>query len=105
MSNARSPRDVCSTTIGISAITNQEAVSSRQEAEKTLCCFILTSDSRLLTPAFLPPTRRRSRSHSRLKNPALCDCAICQRCYVRPLALSRYLALVLPTVLRPLRSH
>src|SRR5207237_4496767 len=39
---------------------------------------------------FLLSTLRRSRAHFPPENRALCDCATCQRCYVRHLALSRY---------------
>src|SRR5713226_2530521 len=102
MSNARSPRDVCSTTIGIKAI-KPEVRSQNSEVRRT--ALILASDYWLLTPPFLPPTLRQSRAHLLTAVPTLCDCSTWQRCYVRLPALSRYHALVPATVWTRRRSR
>src|SRR5713226_9062515 len=101
MSNARSPRDVCSTTIGIRAMGFKKEVGGQNAS------FIIfpASDYWLLTPPFLPSTLRQSRAHLLTAVPTLCDCATCQRCYVRLPALSRYHAPVPATVWTRLRSR
>src|SRR6267154_1403724 len=48
-----------------------------------------------LHPSYLRSTLRLSPSHFQLTDQAPCDCAVCPRCYVRHLPLSRQHALAL----------
>src|SRR2546421_3199725 len=54
--------------------------------------------------SFLRATLHRSLGRFQPKDQALCDCATCSRCYVRPLPLSRRCAPALLVVASPSRS-
>src|SRR6266545_2842632 len=60
--------------------------------------LFLRSSFSLQLSSLLRATLRLSSSRFQLTGQALCDCAICSRCYVRPLPLSRRCALALLVV-------
>src|SRR6266508_6366646 len=60
--------------------------------------LFLRSSFSLQPSSLLRATLRLLSSRFQLTGQALCDCAICSRCYVRPLPLSRRCALALLVV-------
>src|SRR5882672_4915818 len=66
---------------------------------------LIHPSSLILHPSrFLRATLRQSLARFQLKDQALCDCATCSRCYVRPLPLSRRCAPALLVVASSSRS-
>src|SRR5829696_3204365 len=98
MSKARSPREVCSTTMGTKAIDSDLVF---EPSDRALLLTSTTLQSSLAPPSSLRirplvrSTQLRLCLRFQSKNQALYDCAICARCYVRPHPLSRQHALVL----------